>query len=45
MPYLVMTTKQAARFWGLDEQVAIEALKVLVKSGCLHHMRGGYRRS
>jgi len=45
MPDLVVTTSQAAHFWGVAQQVAGEALNLLVRRGYLRYVRGAYRRS
>ena len=44
MPDLVVTTSQAAHFWGIAQQVAEEALSLLVRRGYLRYVRGVYRR-
>jgi ribosomal protein S25 len=45
MPDLTVTTRQAARFWGIDEQVAGAALRHLEERGILRQTRLGFRRS
>jgi hypothetical protein len=45
MPDLAETTRQAARFWGIDEQVAAAALQRLKERGILRQTRLGFRRS
>jgi hypothetical protein len=44
MPDLTVTTRQAARFWAIDEQVAAAALQ-LEERGILRQTRLGFRRS
>jgi ribosomal protein S25 len=45
MPDLTVTTRQAARFWAIDEQVAAAALQHLQERGILRQTRLGFRRS
>jgi len=45
MPDLTVTTRQAARFWVIDEQVAGAALQRLEERGILRQTRLGFRRS
>ena len=45
MPDLTVTTRQAARFWAIDEQVAAAALQHLEERGILRQTRLGFRRS
>jgi ribosomal protein S25 len=45
MPDLTVTTRQAARFWAIDEQVAAAALQHLEERGILRQTRFGFRRS
>jgi len=45
MPDLAVTTRQAARFWAIDEQVAAAALQDLEERGILRQTRLGFRRS
>jgi ribosomal protein S25 len=45
MPDLIVTTRQAARFWAIDEQVAAAALQHLQERGILRQTRLGFRRS
>jgi hypothetical protein len=44
MPDLTVTTRQAARFWALEEQLATAALKRLDR-GVLRQTRLGFRRA
>ena len=44
MPDLTVTTRQAARFWAIDEQVAAAALQHLEERGILRQTRLGFRR-
>ena len=45
MPDLAVTTREAARFWVIDEQVAAAALQHLEERGILRQTRLGFRRS
>jgi hypothetical protein len=45
MPDLTVTTRQAARFWAIDEHVAAAALQHLEERGILRQTRLGFRRS
>jgi hypothetical protein len=45
MPDLTVTTREAARFWVIDEQVAAAALRHLEERGILRQTRLGFRRS
>jgi hypothetical protein len=45
MPDLCVTTRQAARFWGLEEQVASEALSGMAQRKYLRCARGVFRRA
>ena len=45
MPDLTVTTRQAARFWVLEEYVAVAALQHLEERGILRQTRLGVRRS
>ena len=45
MPDLTLTTRQAARFWALDERVAAAALHRLEGYGILRQTRRGFLRS
>ena len=45
MPDLTVTTRQAARFWAIDEHVAAAALQRLEGRGILRQTRLGVRRS
>jgi hypothetical protein len=45
MPDLTVTTRQVARFWAIDEQVAAAALQRLEEGGILRQTRFGFRRS
>ena len=45
MPDLTVTTRQAARFRAIDEQVAAAALQHLEERGILRQTRLGFRRS
>ena len=45
MPDLTVTTRQAARFWAIDEQVGAAALQHLEERGILRQTRLGFRRS
>src|SRR5580704_11265398 len=45
MPDLTVTTRQAARFWAIDEQVAAGALQHLEERGIRRQTRLGFRRS
>ena len=45
MPDLTVTTRQAARFWVIDEQVAAAALQHLEERGILRQTGLGFRRS
>jgi hypothetical protein len=42
---LIVTTRQAARFWAIGEQVAAAALQHLEERGILRQTRFGFRRS
>ena len=44
MPDLTVTTRQAARFRAIDEQVAAAALQHLEERGILRQTRLGFRR-
>jgi len=45
MPDLCVTTRQAARFWGIEEQVASEALAAMAHRKYLRCSRGVFRRA
>ena len=45
MPDLTVTTRQASRFWAIDEHVAAAALQRLEAHGILRQTRLGFRRS
>ena len=45
MPDLIVTTREAARLWAIDEQVAAAALQHLEERGILRQTRLGFRRS
>ena len=45
MPDLTLMTRQAARFWVIDEQVATAALQHLEERGILRQTRLGFRCS
>ena len=45
MADLTVTTRQASRFWALDEHVAAVALQRLEERGILRQTRLGFRRS
>ena len=45
MPDLTVTTRQAARFWVVDEHLAAAALQCLEERGILRQTRLGFRRS
>ena len=45
MPDLCVTTRQAARFWGLEEEVAREALNAMAQRKYLRCARGAFRRA
>jgi hypothetical protein len=44
MPDLTVTSRQAARFWAIDEPVAAAALQHLEERGILRQTRLGFRR-
>jgi hypothetical protein len=45
MPDLTVTSRQAARFWAIDERVAAAALQHLEERGILRQTRFGFLRS
>ena len=45
MPDLFVTTRQAARLWGLEEEVALEALNAMAQRKYLRCARGAFRRA
>jgi hypothetical protein len=45
MPDLTATTRQAARFWAVDERIATAALQHVEERGILRQARLGFRRS